>query len=141
MRKTCKQAFKNHATHMSILSHYSPFLLIYIPWKHQKTYRFSDRFSDVFRGYRYATPGCNGFMTFFLVFFPNDIVLLFVFLSFLTFTFWFYNLFLHFGTLQVFGKHKFRSSVIGKIGKTAFIVKFLTVANPQQKMKSIGRWK
>ena len=26
------------------------------PWKHQKTFMFS----DVFRGYRKATPGCNG---------------------------------------------------------------------------------
>ena len=31
-------------------------LLFYTPWKHQKTFRFS----DVFRGYRKATPGCNG---------------------------------------------------------------------------------
>ena len=38
------------------LTHYSPVLLFYIPWKHQKTLRFS----DVFRGYRKATPGCNG---------------------------------------------------------------------------------
>ena len=30
-------------------------LLFYTPWKHQKTFRFS----DVFRGYRKATPGCN----------------------------------------------------------------------------------
>ena len=32
-------------------------LLFYTPWKHQKTLRFS----DVFWGYRKATPGCNGF--------------------------------------------------------------------------------
>ena len=31
-------------------------LLFYNPWKHHKTFRFS----DVFRGYRKATPGCNG---------------------------------------------------------------------------------
>ena len=31
-------------------------LLFYTPWKHQKTFSFS----DVFRGYRKATPGCNG---------------------------------------------------------------------------------
>ena len=31
-------------------------LLFYTPWKHQKTFRFS----DIFRGYRKATPGCNG---------------------------------------------------------------------------------
>ena len=35
---------------------YTPMLLIYTPEKHQKTFRFS----DVFRGYRQATPGCNG---------------------------------------------------------------------------------
>ena len=35
--------------------HYSLVLLFYTPWKHQKTYRFS----DVFRGYRKTTPGCN----------------------------------------------------------------------------------
>ena len=38
------------------LPHYSPVLLFYTPWKHQKTFRFS----NVFRGYRKATPGCNG---------------------------------------------------------------------------------
>ena len=38
------------------LTHYSPMLLFYTPWKHRKT----KRFSDVFRGYRKATPGCNG---------------------------------------------------------------------------------
>ena len=31
---------------------YSPALSFYTPWKHT--------FSDVFRGYRKATPGCNG---------------------------------------------------------------------------------
>ena len=31
-------------------------LLFYTLWKHQKTFRFS----DVFRGYRKAAPGCNG---------------------------------------------------------------------------------
>ena len=35
------------------------------PWKHQKTLNFLKfsggiRFSDVFEGYRTATPGCNG---------------------------------------------------------------------------------
>ena len=34
---------------------YTPVLLIYTPGKHQKTVRFS----DVFRGYSQATPGCN----------------------------------------------------------------------------------
>ena len=34
-----------------ILTHYSPLLLFYIPWK-QETF-------PVFRGYRKATPGCN----------------------------------------------------------------------------------
>ena len=38
------------------LTHYSPVLLICTPWKDHKTYRFS----DVFRGYRWAPPGCNG---------------------------------------------------------------------------------
>ena len=38
------------------LTHYSPVLLFYNPWKHQKIFRFS----DVFRGYRKTTPGCNG---------------------------------------------------------------------------------
>ena len=38
-------------THLSMFS----FNLFYTPWKHQKTFRFS-----VFRGYRKATPGCNG---------------------------------------------------------------------------------
>ena len=38
------------------LTHYSPVLLFYTPWKHQKTFRFS----DVFRGYRKAIPVCNG---------------------------------------------------------------------------------
>ena len=37
------------------LTHHSPVLLFYIPWKHQKTFGFS-----VFRGYRKANPGCNG---------------------------------------------------------------------------------
>ena len=31
-------------------------LLFYIPWKNQKTFKFS----DIFWGYRKATPGCNG---------------------------------------------------------------------------------
>ena len=38
------------------LTLYRPMLLFHTPWKHQKTFRFS----DVFRGYRKATPGCNG---------------------------------------------------------------------------------
>ena len=38
------------------LTHYSPMLLFYTPWKHKKTFRFS----DVFRGYIKATTGCNG---------------------------------------------------------------------------------
>ena len=43
--------------HPSIkVTHYSPLLLFYTPWKHWKTFRFS----DVFRWYRKATPGCNG---------------------------------------------------------------------------------
>ena len=36
------------------LSHYSPVLLIYTPWK--------QRFSDVFKGYKKATLGGNGLM-------------------------------------------------------------------------------
>ena len=39
-----------------LITHYSLVLLFYIPWKHQKKFRFS----DVFRRYRKATPGCNG---------------------------------------------------------------------------------
>ena len=35
-------------------------LLLYTPWKHQKTLKFS----DVFRGYTKATPRCNGLMFF-----------------------------------------------------------------------------
>ena len=38
------------------LTHYSPLLLFYAPWKYQKAFRFS----DVFRGYGKATPGRNG---------------------------------------------------------------------------------
>ena len=38
------------------LTHFSPVLLFYSPWKHQKTFKFS----DVFRRYRKAVPGCNG---------------------------------------------------------------------------------
>ena len=37
----------------SVLAHYSPVLLFYTPLKQV-------RFSDVFRGYRKATLGCNG---------------------------------------------------------------------------------
>ena len=40
----------------STLTHYSPVLLFYTPWKHQKTLRFF----YVFRGHRKTTPGCNG---------------------------------------------------------------------------------
>ena len=40
----------------SQLTYYSPMLLFSTPLKHQKTFRFS----DVFRGYRKASPGCNG---------------------------------------------------------------------------------
>ena len=39
----------------ALLTHYSQVLLFDTPWKHQKNFRFS----DVFRGYRKATPGCN----------------------------------------------------------------------------------
>ena len=38
------------------LTHYIPVLLFYTPWKHQET----SNFSDVFKGYRKATPDCNG---------------------------------------------------------------------------------
>ena len=38
------------------LIHYSLVLIFYTPWKHQKTFRFS----DVLKGYRKASPGCNG---------------------------------------------------------------------------------
>ena len=33
-----------------------PCVAFLYPWKHKKTFRFS----DVFKGYRKATPGCNG---------------------------------------------------------------------------------
>ena len=42
-------------TLFNCLTHYRPVLLFYTSWKHQKT----SRFSDVFRGYRKAAPGCN----------------------------------------------------------------------------------
>ena len=42
-----------------ILTHYSPVLLFYTPWKHQKICRFS----DVFSGYRKAVPGSNGLLS------------------------------------------------------------------------------
>ena len=38
------------------LIHCSSLLLFYTPWIHQKTWRFS----NVFRGYKKETPGCNG---------------------------------------------------------------------------------
>ena len=41
---------------ISILIHDILVLLFYTSWKHQKTFRFS----DVFRGYRKETMGCNG---------------------------------------------------------------------------------
>ena len=40
----------------SSLTHCSPVLLFYIPWKHKKT----ERFSDVFRGYGKAKPAVMG---------------------------------------------------------------------------------
>ena len=39
-------------------------LLFYTPWKHLKTFRFS----DVFRGYGKVTPGCNGIIYLWLMF-------------------------------------------------------------------------
>ena len=51
-----KTLYLNTFHTVSILTHYIPVLLIYTPWKHQKTFKFS----DVFRGYRKATPDCNG---------------------------------------------------------------------------------
>ena len=54
--KTCKQYKKPSHRLVVGLTHYSPVLLFNNPWKHQKTFRFS----DVFRGKRKATPGCNG---------------------------------------------------------------------------------
>ena len=51
LKYTIFQLYKNIS-----LTHYSPVLLFYTPWKYQKT----ERFSDVFRGYRKATPSCNG---------------------------------------------------------------------------------
>ena len=52
------------------LTHYSPVLLSYAPWKHQKTFRLS----DVSRGYRKATLGCNGstFYHFIVIYYSTD---------------------------------------------------------------------
>ena len=49
---------------LSELTHYSPLLLFYTPWKHQKTF--------VFRGHRKATPGCNGLNKFISFYFPRN---------------------------------------------------------------------
>ena len=49
------------------LTHYSSVLLFYTPMKHHKT----QRFSDVFKEYRKATPGCNGLNIGFLKFTVN----------------------------------------------------------------------
>ena len=68
-------------------------------------------------------------MTFFSFSFKT---ILFCYLFFFLFSllyFDIYRLFLHFGTLQVFGKHKLGTSAIGKIEKTAFTAEFFTVAN------------
>ena len=46
----------NLDNHSYILTYYSPLLLFYTPWKHQKTFRFS----DIFKEYRKATLDCNG---------------------------------------------------------------------------------
>ena len=56
-RKKCSSIFENvWNTYREIkLTHYSPVLLFYTLWKHQKTFRFP----GVFRGYRKPTPGCN----------------------------------------------------------------------------------
>ena len=47
-----------------LLTQILPGVAFYTPWKHQKTWRFS----DIFRGYRKATPGCNGLMFSFIYF-------------------------------------------------------------------------
>ena len=41
------------------LTHYSLVLLFYIPWKHQKIF-YNTWKMIFFRGYRKATPDCNG---------------------------------------------------------------------------------
>ena len=51
---------------------------------------------------------------------------MFVFLTFLTFKFWFHYLYI---LELLFGKPKLGSSTIGQFGKTAFTVEFLTAAN------------
>ena len=56
------------------LTHYSPVLLFYTPIKHQKNKMFY-----VFRGYRKATPGCNG-----LTKLPNGLTEVPIFLSLLS---------------------------------------------------------
>ena len=50
---------KRSGAEMETLTHYSPMMLFHTAWKYQKTFRFS----DVFRGHRKATSGCNGLRT------------------------------------------------------------------------------
>ena len=64
-------------------------------------------------------------MSFFLFSFKT-IVFIVVFLTFLILTICFYILVLY---SVVYGKHKLGSSIIDQIGKTAFTVVFLSVAN------------
>ena len=56
LRAFCFFSINFSIVNFSCSIHYSPVLLFYTPWKHQKTFRFS----DVLRGYIKATPGCNG---------------------------------------------------------------------------------
>ena len=56
LRAFCFFSINFSIVNFSCSIHYSPVLLFYTPWKHQKTLKFS----DVLRGYIKATPGCNG---------------------------------------------------------------------------------
>ena len=61
-----KQMFKGNSKSTKLRFH-SPVLLIYVPWKHQK-------FSDVFRRYRKATPDCYGLNTSWHKRHKNDVI-------------------------------------------------------------------
>ena len=95
------------------------YIYIYIYIKHVKKKKFKGHVTHII-------PIS---MTFFSFSFKT---ILFCYLFFFLFSllyFDIYSLFLHFGTLQVFWKHKLGTSAIGKIEKTAFTAEFFTVAN------------
>ena len=53
-RKTKLTSQYNSILKLVILTHYSPVLFFYTPWKHQKI------LFSILRGYRKLKPGCNG---------------------------------------------------------------------------------